>query len=175
MLLWFSCPLMSDSSVTPWIGILQARILDWVAISFSKGSSWPRGRTCISCIGRRSYTAEPQEKILASHISNNHLCLEYIKNDYNSEGKKKNLKVGKRSENRVFQRWYKNAQGASLVIQWLRICLGMQGTRVQSLVQEDRTCCGATKPVCHNYWALGLEPTREATAMRSPCTTTKIK
>ena len=29
----------------------------------------------------------------------------------------------------------------------------MQGTRVQSLVWEDSTCCGATKPVCHNYWA----------------------
>ena len=21
------------------------------------------------------------------------------------------------------------------------------------------TCCGGTKPVCHNYWACGLEPT----------------
>ena len=30
-------------------GILQARILVWVAISFSRGSSWPRDRTCISC------------------------------------------------------------------------------------------------------------------------------
>ena len=29
----------------------------------------------------------------------------------------------------------------------------MQGTGVQALVREDRTCCGATKPVCHNYWA----------------------
>ena len=29
----------------------------------------------------------------------------------------------------------------------------MQGTRVQALVQEDLTCRGATKPVCHNYWA----------------------
>ena len=26
-------------------GILQARILEWVAISFSRGSSWPRNRT----------------------------------------------------------------------------------------------------------------------------------
>ena len=34
-------------------GILQTRILEWVAISFSKGSSWPRDRTCISCICRR--------------------------------------------------------------------------------------------------------------------------
>ena len=32
--------------------IFQARILEWVAISFSGGSSWPRVRTRISCIGR---------------------------------------------------------------------------------------------------------------------------
>ena len=31
-------------------GILQARILSWVAIPFSRGSSWPRDHTCISCI-----------------------------------------------------------------------------------------------------------------------------
>ena len=34
-------------------GISQARILEWVAISFSRGQySLPRDRTCISCIGR---------------------------------------------------------------------------------------------------------------------------
>ena len=48
--------------------------------------------------------------------------------------------------------------GASLVVQWLRICLPVQGTRVQALVQEDPTCCGTTKPLCHNYWACALEP-----------------
>ena len=30
--------------------------------------------------------------------------------------------------------------------------LSMQGTQVQSLVQEDPTCCGATKPMHHNYF-----------------------
>ena len=40
---------------------------------------------------------------------------------------------------------------ASLVAQWLRICLPMQGTLVQSLAREDPTCCKATKPVRHNY------------------------
>ena len=29
---------------------------------------------------------------------------------------------------------------------------------VWSLVQKDITCCGATKPVCHKYWASALEP-----------------
>ena len=44
---------------SPWgssvHGISQARILEWVAISSSRGSSWPRNGThvsCISCIGR---------------------------------------------------------------------------------------------------------------------------
>ena len=40
---------------------------------------------------------------------------------------------------------------ASLVAQWLRICLPMQGTRVRALVWEDPTCHGATRPVSHNY------------------------
>ena len=34
-------------------GILQARILEWVAISSSRGSSWPSDRTQVSCIGRQ--------------------------------------------------------------------------------------------------------------------------
>ena len=41
--------------------------------------------------------------------------------------------------------------GASLVAQWLRICLLMQGTRVRALVWEDPTCRGATGAVSHNY------------------------
>ena len=45
----------------------------------------------------------------------------------------------------------KRAQGASLVVQWLRIRLPMQGTRVRALVSEDPTCRGATGPVSHNY------------------------
>ena len=51
-------------SVTPWavvcqgsisMGILQARILEWVAISYSRGSSQLRDQThvsCVSCISR---------------------------------------------------------------------------------------------------------------------------
>ena len=48
--------------------------------------------------------------------------------------------------------------GTSLVAQWLRIHLPMQGTQVRALVREDPTCYGATKPVSHNYWACTLEP-----------------
>ena len=41
--------------------------------------------------------------------------------------------------------------GTSLVAQWLRIRLPMQGTRVRALVWEDPTCRGAAGPVSHNY------------------------
>ena len=40
---------------------------------------------------------------------------------------------------------------ASLVAQWLGVCLPMQETRVRALVWEDPTCRGATRPVSHNY------------------------
>ena len=33
-------------------GILQARILEWVAVPFSRGSSQPRDQTQVSCIAR---------------------------------------------------------------------------------------------------------------------------
>ena len=42
------------------------------------------------------------------------------------------------------------ARRTSLMAQWLRIHLLMQGTRVRALVWEDPTCHRATKPVCHN-------------------------
>ena len=40
-------------------GILQARILEWVAISFSRGSSWPRDRTQVSRIAGRCFNLWP--------------------------------------------------------------------------------------------------------------------
>ena len=37
-------------------GILQARVLEWGAISFSRGSSWPRDRIRVFCIPSRRFT-----------------------------------------------------------------------------------------------------------------------
>ena len=37
-------------------GILQARILEWITISFSRASSQPRDRTRVSCIAGRFFT-----------------------------------------------------------------------------------------------------------------------
>ena len=36
-------------------GVFQARVLEWVAISFSRGSSPPRDRTQVSCIASRCF------------------------------------------------------------------------------------------------------------------------
>ena len=69
-----SCPTLCDpmdcsppgSSVH---GILQVRILEWVAMPSSRGSSQPRDRTYISyisCIAGRFFTAEPPGKPTAS-------------------------------------------------------------------------------------------------------------
>ena len=38
-------------------GILQAKILEWVAFPFSRGSSQPRDQTQVSCIAGGSFTS----------------------------------------------------------------------------------------------------------------------
>ena len=51
------------------------------------------------------------------------------------------------------------APWACLVVQWLRICLPMQGARVWSMLWENPTCHRATKPMLCNHWNLkALEP-----------------
>ena len=59
------CSLL-DSSVH---GISQARMLKWVAISFSRGFSRPGDRTPISCIAGRFFTSEPAWKLPCLHPS----------------------------------------------------------------------------------------------------------
>ena len=50
---WLFCnPVDCSLTGSSVLGILQARLLQWVAISFSGGSSLPRDQTQVSCIGR---------------------------------------------------------------------------------------------------------------------------
>ena len=62
-------------------------------------------------------------------------------------------KTWKQSKCPSTDEWIKKMWWASLVAQWLRVCLPIQGTRVRALVWEDPTCRGATRPVSHNYCA----------------------
>ena len=55
-----SCPTLHDPMdysllVSSVLGILQARILEWVTIPFSRVSSWHRDRTWVSCIAGGSF------------------------------------------------------------------------------------------------------------------------
>ena len=60
--------LVSDS-VQPYglqpARMLQARVLEWVAVTSSRGSSQPRDRTRVSSIAGRFFTTEPPGKPLA--------------------------------------------------------------------------------------------------------------
>ena len=48
---------------------------------------------------------------------------------------------------------FKNTSSTSLVVQWLRSHLPMQGTQIWSLVQGDSICRGATKPAGYSHWS----------------------
>ena len=53
---------MNYSCHVPVHGIPQASILEWVAISFSRGYSQPRDQTRVSCIAGGCFTTEPPGK-----------------------------------------------------------------------------------------------------------------
>ena len=50
-----SCPTLCDTMNYTVHGILQAKILEWVAFPFSRGSSQPRSQTQVSCIAGRFF------------------------------------------------------------------------------------------------------------------------
>ena len=64
-LLWPHGLCSPPGSSVHWI--LQARILEWVAISFPRVSSRPRDQTCISCSAGRFFSVEPPGKSLMVH------------------------------------------------------------------------------------------------------------
>ena len=55
-------------------GIFQARVLEWVAISFSRGSASPRDQTLVSCIIDRCFAIwATREDPFLSYLFNHHL------------------------------------------------------------------------------------------------------
>ena len=68
-----SCPILCDPvdcspSSSSVHGILQARILVWVAISFSRGCSRPRDQTQVSCIAGRRFILWATKEELKSFL-----------------------------------------------------------------------------------------------------------
>ena len=95
------CLTLQPYGLQPTSLLCPQHILEWVAISYCRGFSWPRDWihiSFISCTGKW-----------------------------------------------ILYHW------ATWEAQ--RIHLPMQETWVWSVIQEDPTCHGTTKPVCHDYWA----------------------
>ena len=73
--------------------IFQARILEWIAISFSRGSSQPRDWTHVSCISglaSRFFTSEPLGKSRVI-ISIEHFLLKVLSLEFTVSLLKRNL------------------------------------------------------------------------------------
>ena len=58
-------------------GILQARILGCVAVPFSRGSSWPRDQTRVSCIADRFFTIWATREALQTLLNLKHSPVSY--------------------------------------------------------------------------------------------------
>ena len=90
-----------DSSIHK---ILQARTLVWVAISYSRGSSWLRDWTCISCIAGRFFTTEPPGRSIPKTKTNtSSIAWSQNTNSTNNNKKKKSKKkIVRISESAIF-------------------------------------------------------------------------
>ena len=71
-----SCPTLCNTMDYTLQGILQARILEWVAFLFSRGSSQPRGQTQVSPIAGRFFTSWATREALHSKRVKFKLALE---------------------------------------------------------------------------------------------------
>ena len=146
-----------DSSVP---GIFQARILEGFAISSSRGSSWSRHWTHVSCTAGGFFTAEASGHCLTEEKTQKKFPMTKV--------------IGKVCDK-------SRVSGTFLVDQWLSFGLPMQGTQVQSVAWELGSHMpqgnSAHVPQSLSPWATANEAhvpyhpcstTREATAVRSP-------
>ena len=76
-------------------GISQARILEWMAISSSRGSSQPRDQIHISCIGRQVLYHRANGKITLSKLVDFQPCYSLV--NLGAEGRKVMKKSAKRA------------------------------------------------------------------------------
>ena len=118
-------------------GSLQARILEWVAISLSRGSSWPRDQTWVSCIAGRFFTfwatrkADcPQNTTRKTVQLPNHLLFWILR----SSVIELQMFVQKQCGILKICVWR-----TAVTVQWLKLCLPRQSVWVWSLVGELRS------------------------------------
>ena len=123
--------------------IFQARVLEWVSISFSRGSSWPRDQNQVSCIAGRHFTIwATWEDIVGILLLSNYLAFLYLFPHL-----------------QIMVQWYLNLSVGLPDGSVVKNPPANAGDMVQFLGWEDSTCCRATKLMLHNYWAYALELT----------------
>ena len=112
--------------------IFQARLLEWLAISSSKGSSRPWDQICVShvsCTSRQIFTTAPPRSP------------EVITDTVKFKLKWGHNELGWALNPFVFIR-KRPCVGTSLVVQWLKLCTPTAGARILSLA-------GELNPTCH--------------------------
>ena len=143
-------------------GILQARIVEWVAISFSRGFSPPRDGTRISRIDRwilyhwvttlhmaitawgtggstHGHDQLPSCYTLAKWLPHSHrVGCEKFKDIYSLVPQSYHDNWIKWNSKRYSINPKEGMKRTSRVVQWLRICLATQGTRLRYLFRELR-------------------------------------
>ena len=99
-------------------GILQARVLEWVAISFSRGSSRPRDQTWVSCFAGIFVTTEPPGKPILYKG-----CIYAMVGILNSWGRDNLFPFGNQKQNSVLCHTHKNNSKIFKAKSFIRIIL----------------------------------------------------
>ena len=73
-----SCPVLCNPRDYTVHGILQARILEWAAFPFSRGSSQPRDQTQVSHIAGRFFTSWATKRIHLAMQETHELCIQSL-------------------------------------------------------------------------------------------------
>ena len=146
-------PIERSPPGSPVPGILQARTLEWVVISFSNAWKW---KVKVKSLSRVQLFATPWTAAYQAPPS-----MGFSRQEYWNGVPSPSLMLKANSFKfflfsfmikTCFLRTFTHSR-TSLVVRWLGIRLPMHGTWVQSLVQEDFTCLGATKLTCFNHWS----------------------
>ena len=120
-------------------GILQARILEWVAIYFSKGSSRPKDWTWTSCIAGRFFTIWATRETLNFYILTFYIKLIYILKK-KSVSEALSLRVGAQSD------WY---VGWGDFLEWWSSFLAARGEGYTHLSKSSE--CSLRICTFHNW------------------------
>ena len=132
-------------------GTSQARILEWVAIYFSRGSPWPRDRTCISYIGRPilyHWATWEAQKLSLEDVEKNILLGFW---GHNSLWYKNTFQFNHRD------RWQKKkSQSSFLLISvsfdlWLALANEMLAEMMHMLEMDSQTEVSFSLCLCHHH------------------------